>query len=202
MNAPEARTNVAAAPQEAGMLTGEIVGLRVRREEDVPVLHSALYDDVDTRARADSRPWRPIPPDSAESPYAVRGRTEGVATFSVVHLDSLELAGEASLWGIDTHNRSAHVGIALLPRSRGRGLGTDTVRVLCRYGFIGLGLHRLQVETLSDNAAIIRAAARVGFRTEGILRRSSWVSGTFVDQVVLGQLAEEWSASGSARSGD
>lgn len=65
MNAPEARTNVAAAPQEAGVLTGEIVGLRVRREEDVPVLHSALYDDVDTRARADSRPWRPIPPDSA-----------------------------------------------------------------------------------------------------------------------------------------
>ena len=174
------------------MLTGEVVALRARWDEDVPVLQGALYDDAAARARSDSRPWRPISPGSAQSPYAVSEPDENVAQFSVVALDSLELAGEASLWAIDTHNRSAHVGLALLPGHRGRGLGTDTVRVLCHYGFIGLGLHRLQVETLADNAAMIRAAERAGFRSEGVLRRSAWVSGSFADQVVLGQLAEEW----------
>jgi RimJ/RimL family protein N-acetyltransferase len=43
----------------------------------------------------------------------------------VVHLADDELVGDAVLWGIDTHNRSAHVGMSLLPAFRGQGLGRD-----------------------------------------------------------------------------
>jgi len=32
------------------------------------VLHAELYEDIATRMRADSRPWRPIPAGSAASP--------------------------------------------------------------------------------------------------------------------------------------
>jgi RimJ/RimL family protein N-acetyltransferase len=71
-------------------------------------------------------------------------------------------------------------------------LGTDVVKVLCWYGFAARGLHRLQIETLADNAAMMRAATRAGFVSEGTLRRSAWVNGDFVDEVVLGLLASEW----------
>ena len=74
------------------------------------------------------------------------------------------------LWGIDLHNRSAHVGISLRPAFRGRGLGGDVVRVLCRYGFAIRGLHRMQLETLADNAAMIAVAERLGFTREGTMR--------------------------------
>lgn len=96
------------------------------------------------------------------------------------------------LWNIDVHNRSAHLGLTLRPAFRGRGLGTDVVRVLCEYGFTTRGLHRLQLETLADNAAMIRAAIQNGFVREGTLRNSAWVLGEFVDQVVYGLLASEW----------
>jgi RimJ/RimL family protein N-acetyltransferase len=174
------------------MLRGDLVGLRARQEADVPVLHSELYDDIATRARADSRPWRPIAPTSTASPYAVAGPSDDVACFSVVQLAGDELAGEALLWGIDVHNRCAHIGISLRPGFRGRGLGTDVVKVLCGYGFAARGLHRLQIETLADNAAMIRAATQAGFVSEGTLRRSAWVNGDFLDEVVLGLLATEW----------
>jgi RimJ/RimL family protein N-acetyltransferase len=52
----------------------------------------------------------------------------------------------------------------------------------------------LQVETLADNAAMIRAATRSGFVPEGTLRRAAWVNGDFADEVVLGLLATELSA--------
>jgi hypothetical protein len=52
------------------MLTGDVVGLCARHASDVAVLQSALYDDVETHARSDSRPWRPVSPDSA-APHAV-----------------------------------------------------------------------------------------------------------------------------------
>ena len=52
-------------------------------------------------------------------PFAVTGPSDEAACFSVVELESRELAGEALLWGIDTHNRTAHPGIALRPAFRG-----------------------------------------------------------------------------------
>jgi RimJ/RimL family protein N-acetyltransferase len=109
-----------------------------------------------------------------------------------VELTGNELAGEALLWGIDLHNRTAHLGISLRPVFHGRGLGTDVIRVLCHYGFAVRGLHRLQIETLTDNAAMIRIAANAGFTQEGVLRNSAWVSGDFVDEVILGLLVTEW----------
>src|ERR1700755_225468 len=117
------------------MLRGEKVGLRARHEADIPVLHDELYNDVIMRSRSDGRPWRPISPDPAASPYAISDSGDESACFSVVTLEDDELAGEAVLWRIDTHNRSAHLGIALRPAFRGRGLGLDVVRVLCDYGF-------------------------------------------------------------------
>ena len=175
------------------MLRGEMTGLRARRDSDIPVLHAELHDDVETRVRADSRPWQPIPPGSG-SPYVVTGPDNHAACFSVVELATGELAGEALLWDMDLHNRAAHIGISLRPAFRGRGLGADVVRVLCRYGFAIRGLHRLQAETLSTNNAMIQAAGRAGFTREGTLRRAAWVDGEFADEVILGLLAAEWTA--------
>jgi RimJ/RimL family protein N-acetyltransferase len=174
------------------MLKGEKVGLRARHESDIPILDAGLYDDVPTRTRADGRAWRPISPGSDASPYRISDPSDDMAFFSVVQLADGELAGEASLWNIDRHNRTAHVGISLLPAVHGRGLGTDVVRVLCHYGFAVRGLHRLQIETLADNTAMIRAATRAGFVAEGTLRGAAWVMGQFADEVVFGLLADEW----------
>jgi RimJ/RimL family protein N-acetyltransferase len=174
------------------MIQGIEIGLRARQDSDVPVLQRELYEDVATRSRADSRPWRPISPGAEDSPYRVQPSTDEVAFFSVVELASGELAGEALLWGVDTHNRLGHLGLALRPSYRGRGLGTDVVRALCEYGFAVRGLQRLQLETLADNTPMVSGARRAGFTEEGRLRRAAWVYGEFVDLVIMGLLAEDW----------
>ncbi|MFE6866204.1 GNAT family N-acetyltransferase [Kitasatospora sp. NPDC057692] len=174
------------------MLQTSRILLRARHDSDVPVLHTELYDDVVTRSRADTRPWRPLAADSPESPFVVGPGDDGVAFFSVVDVASGELAGEALLWGIDAHQRRAHLGLALRPGFRGRGLAGDLVRLLCHYGFTVRGLNRLQVDTLADNLPMIKAATGAGFVLEGTLRRAAWVYGAFEDEVVLGLLASEW----------
>jgi hypothetical protein len=75
---------------------------------------------------------------------------------------------------------------------RGRGLGADVVVALCEYGFAVRGLHRLQVDTLAGNTAMIRAAERAGFVPEGRLRQAAWAGGDFADVVILGLLAAGW----------
>lgn len=176
------------------MLHGAVVGLRPREAADVAVLHAGLYEDVAEHNRSDSRPWVPVSAGSEKSPYAVGEASDRAICFSVVRRSDDALVGEALLWQLDTHNRSAHIGIALMPGFRGQGLGRDAVAVLCHYGFVVRGLNRLQVDTLADNGPMIGAAERLGFRREALLRRSAWVNGEFVDEVLLGLLADEWRA--------
>ncbi|GAA2474498.1 GNAT family protein [Streptomyces longisporus] len=174
------------------MPRGSKVGLRARHEDDIPILRAELYDDVVNSSRSASGPWRPIAPGSKDPRLAVDDLKEGSVKFSVVALEGDTLLGTATLWGIDNHNRSAHIGLGLRPSCRGKGYGTDVVAVLCHYGFVVLGLQRLQIETLSDNAAMLRSAERNGFVREGVLRSSAWVMGEFLDEVLLGLLAKDW----------
>jgi RimJ/RimL family protein N-acetyltransferase len=174
------------------VLRGERIGLRARQEADLPVLMDELYDDVESRSRADSRPWVPKPANAKSGPYAVDDLPDTVACFSVVELQSKKLAGDAVLWAIDLHNRIGHLGVSIRPLYRGQGLASDVVRVLCHYGFDIRGLNRLQIETLVDNEPMRRAAVAAGFSLEGTLRGGAWVLGGFVDEVVYGLLAAEW----------
>ncbi|GAA0701189.1 GNAT family protein [Kitasatospora atroaurantiaca] len=174
------------------MLRGSKVGLRARYEDDIPILRAELYDDVVNSSRAEGGPWRPITPGAKDPRLVVDDKEQGRVPFSVVELEGGTLVGTAVLWGIDNHNRSAHIGLGLLPSSRGKGYGTDVVAALCHYGFVVRGLQRLQIETLSDNAAMLRSAERNGFVREGVLRSSAWVMGEFLDEVLLGLLVQDW----------
>ncbi len=174
------------------MPRGDKVGLRARHKGDIPVLRAELYDDVVNASRAEGRPWRPMTPGSEDARLVVDDENQAYVPFSVVELDGGTLVGTATLWGIDNHHRSAHIGLGLLPASRGKGYGTDVVAALCHYGFVVRGLHRLQIETLADNTAMLRSAERNGFVREGVLRSSAWVLGEFLDEVLLGLLVRDW----------
>jgi len=172
------------------VLTGDRIILRARMDADVAILHAELHDDVDTFVRANAAAWRPQPTGRPESPFAIPDTPKpDSALFSVVLSADGHLAGAASVWGLDQHNRLAHLGLSLLPAFRGQGLGSDIVRVLCDYGFRVLGLHRLQIETLADNAAMRSVAERCGFQVEGIQRQAAWVLGRYVDEIIYGRLS-------------
>jgi RimJ/RimL family protein N-acetyltransferase len=173
------------------MLRGRKIGLRARIESDVAVLQRELYEDVPNYSRAAVRPWWPVSPGRSGEFYAVSDPDPANAVFSIVTLDGDELAGECGLWGIDLHNRSAALGLALLPGSRGQGLAIDAVQALCTYGFKTRGLHRIQIETLADNAAMRATAVRAGFTEEGVRRHAGWVEGAFSDDVIYGRLADD-----------
>jgi RimJ/RimL family protein N-acetyltransferase len=174
------------------VLRGELIGLRAVQDSDIEVFEAELLNDVETRVRSTGRPWLPVAPGAADSPYREAQGRDTVVRFAAVELVTGELAGEAVVSAIDLHNRHAEIGLVLRPAFRGRHLGTDIVRVLCRYGFAIRGLHRLQISTLADNYAMIGAATRAGFVPEGTMRDAGWVNGSFADGVILSQLITEW----------
>lgn len=182
------------------MLVGERVVLRAEQRADVERAHAELGGDYAVHAVADDTPWRPESLEAALARWDKRqSEPEDPKTvrFTVADRGDPDLAwvGDAQLWGVHEHQGTAHVGLVLAAAARGRGLGTDVVRVLCHYAFRVLDLRRLGVETLATNGAMLGAARSAGFREEGRLRESAYVLGDLVDEVHLGLLRREWSAS-------
>jgi [ribosomal protein S5]-alanine N-acetyltransferase len=119
-------------------------------------------------------------------------RAEGAsATFAIAEASDDGFRGTAVLFGIDWEHRRGELGIWLMPEARGRGLARGSLRLLCRWAFGELGLMRLQMKTLPENLAMLRACEALGFRREGILRSYDDVRGRRGDLVLLSLLPSE-----------
>ncbi|MFD8556005.1 GNAT family N-acetyltransferase [Streptosporangium canum] len=174
------------------MLRGDRVLLRAVTKDDLVALHR-LHDDVETAVVSSAAPWIPETVDHAIARYERREPDPANVVFAVESLPGGDLLGSCLVWGIDALNRNGHLGISLLPEARGRGYAPDVLRVLCDYAFRIRGLHRLGLETLVTNTAMIASAEKAGFRREGTLRDHAWVAGAFVDEALFGLLAAEFS---------
>lgn len=180
------------------MLTGEQVVLRALARDEVATLQRRLADDVDTWQAAHSEPWRPQSAEALLAAYDAELVAADPSTdrLAVTRRDGTGPAlGQAVLHRIDAAQGSAEVGVTLLRDARGRGVGSDALRVLCDLAFRVRGLRRLQLETLAVNAAMLATAAGCGFVEEGRLREAEWYDGGFADVVVHGLLAPEWAGS-------
>jgi RimJ/RimL family protein N-acetyltransferase len=102
------------------------------------------------------------------------------------------MIGAGSVWGIDTFNQRAHIGLSLLPAARGQGYGPEVVKLLCRYGFRMRNLRRMELETYATNLPMRVTAERCGFTHEGTQREREYDGDGYVDVVIYGILRPEW----------
>ncbi|MHB8185673.1 MAG: NUDIX hydrolase [Dermatophilaceae bacterium] len=88
-------------------------------------------------------------------------------------------------------NGNGELSWAVFPDHRGQGVATRGLRLLIRYAFEELGLHRLATNIEPDNKASLRTAGRVGLRREGIVRAAEECRGERRDHVQLARLATD-----------
>lgn len=174
------------------MLAGERVTLRPTRPDDVATFYEWRLDLATWGATTDKPPY-PMTFALYQEQYDKAALDEGRVDFAIEVGGTL--VGRAGMFAFDELARNAEVGISFGPEHRGKGYGTEALRVLCAFAFDHRNLHRLWLETLATNEAAIRCYARVGFTEEGRLREQAWVDGTYVDMVRMGLLRDEWIAS-------
>jgi RimJ/RimL family protein N-acetyltransferase len=99
--------------------------------------------------------------------------------------------GEAVLNDHDPDNRSC--GFRLwLAEGRGRGLGTETTRLVVDHAFGALGLHRVELEVFAFNPRARHVYEKVGFVLEGTRRESLRFDDGWVDCHVMAMLRSDW----------
>ena len=112
--------------------------------------------------------------------------------FSVETVDGGSHVGNIWLWDINTVDSKAEVRILFGDEAaRGRGYGSEAIRLLADLAFDTMGLHRLFAYVFSINPRAKRAFEKAGFTSEGMLRQGRRVGDEYVDVYLLGQLATD-----------
>ncbi len=89
-------------------------------------------------------------------------------------------------------HRRAEIGYALRRDHWGRGIMTEVLPALIRFGFESLRLHRIEADVDPRNVASIKRLEQLGFLREGYLRQRYVVNEELQDAVLYGLLAPEY----------
>lgn len=99
--------------------------------------------------------------------------------------------GNVKYGPIDWVNRCADISILIGERSVwGKGVGAESVYLVTRYLFEQLALNRVDAGT--RNPAFLRLVEKLDWKIEGVRRRGIFTSDGYRDQVLVGQLATEF----------
>lgn len=179
------------------LFRGELVRLVTADPQDVAQAFS--------RWQRDSEFWRLLASEAAY-PYSVRAIKAWIekdqqqdpppfAMFLIRTLEDDRLIGDIGLDSVRNGHGDTFVGIGIGERQYwGKGYGSDAMRLVLRYAFTELNLHRVSLDVFEYNPRAMRSYEKVGFKHEGRLRGVLHRAGRRWDLIFMGILREEWEA--------
>jgi len=178
--------------REKPVLAGESVVLRPVIADDAVDMLEVLADGDVLRLTGSHGTLSPDDLEPMREWYGSRSEHEDRLDLAVVDRSTGQYVGEVVLNELDANNNSCSFRIALGARGQDRGLGTEATRLVLRYAFERVGLHRISLEVYAFNPRARRVYEKVGFRPEGVLRDALLWEGERFDAHVMSILAPEW----------
>jgi len=113
--------------------------------------------------------------------------------FAIVLRQGDVVLGNIRLFDLNQRARRATLGIFIgEAEHRGKGYGTEAIRLILDYGFATLNLHNIMLGVHADNARALSCYQTVGFRECGRRREATFKNGGYVDVVEMDILDREW----------
>lgn len=99
--------------------------------------------------------------------------------------------GSVYIRDIDRHHNKAEYGIFIGEAdARGRGVGTAAAKLMLRYCFEEVGLHRVYLRAFAENMQAIGSYEKAGFKREGLLKDDVCIGGEYRDIVWMAAVAK------------
>lgn len=172
-------------------LRGDDVDLHVVDEADLPFVSKWRNDPEVRRWLPRSRPETRADTREHYDEFVKGADDSGVNLLACV--DEAPV-GQVSLFLVDPDSRRARMGAWLKPDAQGQGYGREAASLLVTYAFAERGLRKLVANARADNDPSRSVLEGLGFVEEGRQREHYFVEGEYVDRVMYGLFAEEWTA--------
>lgn len=117
------------------------------------------------------------------------------AGWGIVYKGDLRFVGTCAIVNWSRQDARAELGYVLSKRYWGRGLMTEAVGAMIRFGFGKMGLNRLEARCLAENVASARVMEKAGMTCEGTLRQREHIKGEYRDMKYYSILRGEFRGS-------
>jgi RimJ/RimL family protein N-acetyltransferase len=170
------------------LLEGKNVNLRIMEKEDLPLFVEwankpevfGEYNPLHQMSKAEAE--KMLEKSSDITPFIIEKR-DGSKIGFIVHFHVLHMG---------TGTKQLEIGYTLVPSERGKGYGTEALRIMVDYLFLSREIVRIQAQTDQRNVASQKILEGVGFKKEGTLRRNFFMRGEWTDDYIYSILREEW----------
>jgi len=113
--------------------------------------------------------------------------------FAITRINNDEIIGYTSISEIDYRNGTCFwSGIKLDSAKAGKGIGTEVALKVLKYVFEELRMERCRAECLEQHEVALRLMLKVGYKQEGLMRKTIFKNGTHNNQWLLSVIREDY----------
>ncbi len=179
------------------MLDGQTCYLRVLTEQDAFIFTELLTANKDYWSVFEPRHEASyfnvaVQRDKIrESNYQMRDRRE--YNFGIFDSYTSRLIGHISLYSIKRLPfSSGFVGYSIDEREIGRGLGTEAVRLVTKFAFEKMALHRVEAFVSPRNTGSVKVLEKAGYTQEGLMRSLLYINGVWEDHYMYATVEDDF----------
>lgn len=168
------------------MLEGKIVNLRIMEKEDLPQFSEWLNTPEFTGE------YNPLRQSSKTETEKILESPLEMKPFFIEKKDGTRVGFIAHFYVLHIAGKQLEIGYSLAPSERGKGYGTEAVRLMVDYLFLSKENERIQAQVDPKNIASQRILEKNGFKKEGKLRKNFFMRGEWRDALIYSILRGEW----------
>ena len=168
---------------------GKRVSIRPLRFSDAPCLYENVKDkEIVTWTVSIPHPY---PKDGAlkfvrKVRYNIKKKK--AYAFGIVLKETGTVIGVVELMALDWRDKNAEIGYWLGRKYWAGDLMTEAVRLILKFGFGNLELHRIYAKLFEENTGSARVLEKCGFKLEGRMREERYRYGKWHDALRYGIL--------------
>ncbi len=121
--------------------------------------------------------------------------------FTIYHKLDKRPIGTVGFGRINWVSRNANIFATIgEPEYWGKGIAIEANKLLIKYGFTELNFHKIYAGVFTPNKRSLRAAEKLGFEKEAILKEEMYVDGVYHDVHKFALFKRDWIKSNQSKS--
>ena len=113
--------------------------------------------------------------------------------FTIYHKADKRPIGSVGFGRINWVNRNANIFATIgEPEYWGKGIAIEANKLLIKYGFTELNFHKIYAGVFTPNKRSLRAAEKLGFEKEAVLKEEMYIDGVYHDIHKFALFKRDW----------
>ena len=136
---------------------------------------------------------KPVSKQELETYYRTMNTDKTILFFALYNKKYNEFIGTVKISQIDLKLLMADIGIMIGEKKYwGHGFAQDILYPVCAYLFGHYNLRKLTCGMMAINPAMQKVFEKLGFKVEGVFRKTDYCEGNYVDHVYMGCFKSEF----------